>query len=115
MRASHTGQLPDLIERGIKALNYAMTLGDRTKTDSRLASILKWLYWKAVRRRERLSVFYTFGYPNRFTYDFASRNMERQTKQAGSANVQLPPELSGRLRELGVATCDVVERDPRAD
>lgn len=107
VRASHAGQLPDPVEKGIKALNSLFTRGDRTKPDSRLAGALKALYWKLIRRRERLSVFFTFGYPNEYTFDFAFANMTRQAKQVGRADTKLPDELAARLLALGVTPYDV--------
>jgi hypothetical protein len=107
VRVSHAGQLPDLVEKGLKALNSLFTRGDRTKADNRLVGALKAFYWKLVRRRERLSVFFTFGCPNEYTYDFARANMSRQTRQAGSADTKLPDELTAQLQALGVTAYDV--------
>lgn len=112
VRISHAGQLPDPIERALKALNLALVGGDRTKTDSRMVSGLKRLYWLLLRRRERLSVFYTFGCANQYTYDFALANMSRQTKQAGEKKTRLPPELTTRLRALGVIPYDASRQTP---
>jgi hypothetical protein len=107
VRVSHAGQLPDLIEKGLKALNHLFTRGDRTKPDSRLAGALKAAYWMLTRRRERLSIFYTFGCANQYTYDFAFANMSRQTKQAGHDDTKLPCDLDARLRTLGVTPYDL--------
>ena len=106
VRLSHTGQQPDPIEKAIKAINVLFTRNDRTREDSRLASALKAAYWRVVGRKERLSVFFTYGSPNAHTYDFSFFNIVRQQKQSHVRDLRPPPELRERLRAMGVAAYD---------
>lgn len=103
VRLSHVGQLPDPVEKGLKGLSLALNRGQRDKEDPKWVSRAKERYWKLVGRRDRLSVFFTFGAPNSFTYDFAEANMRRQSRQgAASGSDGLPPNLSEALEREGV-------------
>ena len=106
VRLSHAGQLPDRVEQAIKALNILFTRADRTREDVRLATALKAAYWRVLRRKERLSVFFTYGRPNSHTYDFSFFNIVRQNKQSSVTDLRLPAELCARLRAMGVAAYD---------
>jgi hypothetical protein len=109
VRITHTGQLPDPIEKGLMGLSLALNRGQRDREDPAWVSRVKALYWKLIGRRDRLSVFFTFGADNTFTYDFARANMSRQTRQGaacGSAN--LPPKLSDALEAEGVKLSDAL-------
>lgn len=102
VRLNHTGQLPDPIEKGIKAINIGMKGKSRTVEDHPLATGLKSLYWKLIGRRDRLSIFFTFGASNEYTQEFSKANMVRQNAQAGITETSLPPELISALRGQGV-------------
>ena len=106
VRLSHTGQLPDPVEKAIKAINVLVTRNDRTREDTRIASALKRAYWRVVGRKDRLSLFFTYGYPNSHTYDFSFFNIVRQSKQTSIRELEVPPELRERLAKLGVRAYD---------
>lgn len=96
VRITHTGQLPDPVEKGLKGLSLALNRKQRDREDPAWVSRVKAAYWKLIGRRDRLSVFFTYGAPNGFTYDFANANLERQARQGASPN---PRGLSADLRE----------------
>lgn len=102
VRLSHTGQLPDTVETGIKVFAKLFKQGDGQ--DPAWVTRTKELYWKVIGRRDRLSIFFTFGAANRFTQEFAFANMLRQNNQSGAAVVQVPKTLSDDLRKQGVET-----------
>jgi len=103
VRITHTGQLPDPIEKGLKGLNLAINRGKRDREDLAAITRLKALYWKLAKRRDRLSVFFTYGAPNDFTYDFARANMSRQVRQgAAGDSAGMPPQLKEALKSEGV-------------
>ncbi len=106
VRLSHAGQLPDAFEKAIKAVNVLFTRNDRTREDARIAGALKSAYWRIRGRKDRLSVFFTYGYPNAHTYDFSFFNIARQARQSQVRELRLPPELGERLRSLGVRNYD---------
>jgi hypothetical protein len=56
-------------------------------------------YWRLLGRGDRLSVFYTFGEANQFTYDFADANLRRQGRQAGEQGI-VSSETEGNLNSL---------------
>jgi hypothetical protein len=105
VRISHTGQLPDTIENTIKA---ASRIGGQRKDrhDPAWATLAKQTYWKVIGRRDRLSVFFTFGAANNFTREFAEANMMRQNEQTGQKSVVVPAALNAALRAQGVETAD---------
>lgn len=75
VRITHTGQLPDPVEKGFKAISRALNKGLRDREDAEWITRAKARYWRLIGRRDRLSVFFTYGAPNTFTYDFAEANM----------------------------------------
>ncbi len=109
VRITHTGQLPDPVEKGIKALGLALKRGQRDRQDVGWVSRSKALYWKLIRRRDRLSVFFTYGAPNDFTSDFARSNMSRQARQdKATGSNGLPPVLIEALESQGVRLSDAL-------
>jgi hypothetical protein len=109
VRITHTGQLPDPVEKGLKGLSLALNGGQRGREDPVWVSRVKALYWKLVGRRDRLSVFFTFGAANTFTYDFARANMSRQVREgAACGSAGLPPKLSDALESEGVKLSDAL-------
>ena len=110
VRITHTGQLPDTFEKGLKGLSLAINRGYRDREDTAWVWRAKALYWKLIGRRDRLSVFFTYGAPNSFTHDFAKANMSRQARQGaviGSAD--LPPKLGEALEKEGVKLSDALQ------
>jgi len=103
VRISHTGQLPDMVENGIKAAGKLATRGSRVTQEPPWIFAAKETYWKMIGRRDRLSVFFTYGAPNRFTQEFAEANMDRQTQQAGADHHTYPPVLLDKLKQSGVS------------
>ena len=107
VRTTHAGQLPDPVENGLRGLSLALNRGQRDREDSAWVSRIKAHYWKMIGRRERLSVFFTYGAPNSFTEDFARANMSRQVRQAGGSAV-LPVKLREALESEGVKLADAL-------
>jgi hypothetical protein len=109
VRITHIGQRPDPVEKGLMGLSLALNRGRRDREDPAWVSRAKALYWKLIGRPDRLSVFFTFGAPNTFTYDFARANMDRQAREgAVGGSVGLPPELSKALDSEGVKLADAL-------
>lgn len=109
VRITHTGQLPDPVEKGLKGLSLALNRKQRDREDPAWVSRVKAGYWKLIGRRDRLSVFFTYGAPNAFTYDFAAANMNRQARQgAATESVELPADLTGALESEGVKLADAL-------
>lgn len=109
VRVTHTGQLPDPVEKGLKGLSLAINRRQRDREDPAWVSGIKKLYWKLIGRRDRLAVFFTFGADNSFTDDFAEANMSRQDRvgaECGAAG--LPPELARALASEGVKLSDAL-------
>ncbi len=102
VRIAHVGQLPDTIEKGIKAINIALSGKSRLKEDSPIATWLKSVYWKLIRRRDRLSIFFTYGENNVRTNEFSESNMTRQNEQASASETAIPAPLANDLSEQGV-------------
>jgi hypothetical protein len=107
VRLPHTGQLPDMVEKGIKAINIAMKGRDRTVEDSPIATRLKQAYCRLVGREDRLSIFFTYGADNRRTEEFARANMDRQNRQANVQETSLPGPLVESLISRGVKVAAV--------
>ncbi len=108
VRLSHTGQLPDLVEKTLKAASLGLNCGSRDKEDNRAVSALKQAYWKLMGRRNRLSTFFTYGADNRFTEDFASANMNRQNRQGANAEGLFSGDLIAGLADRDVKVAEVV-------
>lgn len=111
VRITHTGQLPDPVEKGLKGLSRVVNKGQRDKQDASWVSRLKAGYWKVIGRRDRLSVFFIYGAPNSFTYDYVEANMRRQDRQdAGGGAASVPPELRQALESAGISVRDASSR-----
>lgn len=107
VRLAHAGQLPDFVETGIKALNLLLKGKSRTVEDSPIATSLKQLYWRLIGRRDRLSIFFTYGADNLRTQEFAQANMSRQNQQAGIDQWNWPPALTQALASRGIKISEV--------
>ena len=106
VRITHTGQLPDPVEKGLKGLSLALNRRRREREDPAWVSRIKAYYWGLIGRRERLSVFFTYGAANQYTYDFAAANMSRQAREGAASGADgLPPTLSDALESEGVKLC----------
>ncbi|WP_336963521.1 phytanoyl-CoA dioxygenase family protein [Sphingobium aquiterrae] len=104
VRLSHAGQLPDLVERGLKAL--VRPFRSPSRNEPAWATLARELYWRVIGRRDRLSVFFTYGQNNPFTRDFSRANMRRQIAQTGKARSPLQPDLSMALGQVDVTMAD---------
>jgi hypothetical protein len=102
VRLNHVGQLPDPFEKVLKGVNAYLNGRDRTKEDVAAVQAVKNIYWKLVGRRDRLSIFFTYGVPNNFTYDFSYYNIVRQQKQTKVVESDLPHDLVERLKAAQV-------------
>lgn len=60
------------------------------------------LFRRLTGRQEKVSVFFTYGVPNRHTLEFSRRNMARQNKQNGIDHSRPPADLVQLLRSGGV-------------
>jgi hypothetical protein len=114
VRLTHTGQLPDRFERVLKGMNRLMNGGDRNRQDFAFTTWLKDRYWQLIGRRDRLSIFFTYGRPNSFTYDFSYFNVARQHKQTRAGMTGLPGVLASRLQAAGVTPFDPLTYDGAA-
>ena len=112
VRLNHAGQLPDMLERILKGSNALLTGRDRHKEDFAAINLIKDLYWMLIGRRDRLSIFFTYGARNSYTYDFSYFNILRQQKQANMDNTTLPPDLMDRLRSAHVTPFDFKNYKP---
>lgn len=110
VRIDHRGRLPSRMERvlhfGSRAIKRA--LGPMFPK-LRQPGDVKAMYqasrrWAALTgQSERMSVFFTFGAPDRFGRQFARHNMDRQLKQyVGGAVGAYPAGLVDRLQAQGV-------------
>ena len=113
VRLTHTGQLPDPADRTMLALTRIGQRIRRSSHDPSFVYGLRQAYWKAIGRGDRLSIFFTFGEANQFTYDFAEANLRRQGRQAGEGRSESSdPEgnlecLAAELSGAGVLTYGV--------
>jgi hypothetical protein len=107
VRLSHSGQLPDKVERFLKLLSRIWNKGGRGGQDPKLVTWLHDIYWRFLGRVDRMSTFFTFGRTNDFTYDFAAANLDRQalqlseTARGGINNVR---DIAATLERQGVLT-----------
>lgn len=109
VRLSHVGQLPDPFEKMIKVASRLTQ--KRNRIDPSWATALKDVYWKAIGRRDRLSVFFTYGKRNAFTTDFAESNMQRQNDQteAETTQIVMPAPLTAALQKSGIEMVQFTE------
>lgn len=107
VRLSHRGQSDDPVET---ALKLAGLIGRAIGFEGNAAqSRLHNWYLRLKQARPRYSIFFTFGYPNQFTEDFAQGNMKRQLRQTHGALTTLPPVLGEELRRRGVRLASVLQ------
>lgn len=110
VRLTHTGQLPDTFESGLKVLAKTLKRSNRQGEDPRIVTVLHDLYWRLLRREDRQSVFFTFGQSNAFTFDFAAANLARQARQLGESvgnNMGNLSALADDLHRQGILTYGV--------
>ncbi len=107
VRLSHSGQLPDTVERGLKLLSRLFNKGRRNGQDAKLVTWLHDVYWHFLGRADRMSTFFTFGRANVFTYDFAAANLDRQARQFSQTakdSVDNVQDIAAELDRQGVLT-----------
>jgi len=110
VRLSHRGRLPEGLDKGLHLVSQAIKRGLgplvpalREPGDVGAVYQLKRAWEALVGRPSKMSVFFTFGAPNRFSRQFAEANMARQLRQyAGAGASAYPPGLVERLGDLGV-------------
>ena len=112
VRLNHIGRTPNVFERMLKNASRVLNLGDRNKPDAAFITSLASMAGKIVGRNDRLSIFFTYGPPNSFTYDFAYLNMQRQLKQTSVKQTRLRSELVKSLKLLQVEPFDFDAYDP---
>lgn len=112
VRLNHTGRIPNLVERALKNASRLLNGGNRNRQDSPLITAVARAVSLLYGRKDRMSVFFTYGPPNRFTYDFAYYNMERQQKQIANTQTRLPEALVAQLRSRGVTPFDTKTYTP---
>lgn len=102
VRLNHIGRVPDAVEKFLKNISRLLNLGDRNKEDPLVVTNFAKIYGRLTGRKERLSIFFTYGYDNKYTYDFSASNMARQNQQSTVKSAGLPAELSANLVSQGV-------------
>jgi len=98
-RIYHSGQFKDYFEKGLEIIIKKIFPSNFEK----IGYFIKEIYWKLVRKKDRQSIFFTFGFPNAYTKEFSKRNMIRQIEQSGLVNMKLPKKLKSRLEGQGVS------------
>ena len=58
--------------------------------------------YRSIIGRQRLAIFFTFGVPNEYTYEFAKSNMRRQLADEPDASRTLPPDVRKAFEDQGV-------------
>lgn len=101
VRLTHVGQRPDPIERIMFILNRRL-LPSPDKADLQVFSVPRKFYTRLKGEKDRLSIFFTFGFPNHFTDEFSQSNMARQIEQTGNNTSELPHALQEGLRKANV-------------
>lgn len=110
VRIDHRGRLPNTAERllhfasrGIKRVLGPVFPALRQPGDVKLMYGLARLWAKLTGQPTRMSVFFTFGGPDRFARQFARTNMNRQLSQyVGGGAGGYPPGLVEGLKAQGV-------------
>jgi hypothetical protein len=92
VRLTHAGQRPSTIERALMRMNGILG-GTPDKNDVWPVYAARKLYCRLRGASDRLSIFFTFGYPNEFTEQFSRANMLRQIEQNGGKAGVLPADL----------------------
>lgn len=106
VRLNHIGRTPDLVERLLKNISRILNKGDRNLEDPSVINRLASVYGKLAGREDRLSVFFTYGPENEYTYDFSYKNILRQKKQTSVVDTKLDSALVSSLLSNGVRPFD---------
>ncbi len=109
VRLSHSGQRPNAFERFLQLAGKPARLLRHTDRNPILSDIHHRTLKAGVRNR-RFSIFFTFGFPNAFTDDFARGNMRRQVRQTHTSDRVMPAALFEGLARAGVRHAAVLER-----
>ena len=104
VRISHVGRIPNTVERLLKNCSRLANFGNRNRQDPRLVSWIAEKLARLVGRKDRMSVFFTFGPPNKFTFDFSQNNMKRQNEQSKGFESVIPAKLKDAFALQGVTT-----------
>ncbi len=92
MRISHIGKEPDFFEKIIKFVN---------RNPKSQAKIFE-RYRKMFGVPDKISVFFGFGVPNKFTQEHIDKTIARQNKQNKSEGYSIDPETAKNLEEAGL-------------
>jgi len=98
VRLTHTGQTDVIPVPWLnKPLNLCLKASHRIFHTRVLDVALKQIYDRIA--GDRMSIFFTFGFPNDYTIKFARNNMRRQLTQDPTSPIYLPNALRQRLLE----------------
>lgn len=110
VRLTHSGQFGDRFETWLKRLGSLILRTGNRKHDHEALLRIKESYWRLRGKRDKYSIFFTFGSPNEYTREFCERNMERQlyhlrqfdSTDTAAADTELIRELqSAEVRVFG--------------
>jgi hypothetical protein len=102
VRLTHVGQRPDFVERVMMAINRRFIGKNTDKPDLCFFTRMRGIYARVKGEGKRLSIFFTFGYPNSYTEQFSKSNMTRQLAQTHAREAYLPAATRCALKEAGV-------------
>lgn len=98
VRLTHTGQTDVVPVPGFNMpLNFCLKASHRIFRTRVLDIGFKKIYDRVV--GDRMSIFFTFGFPNDYTIKFARNNMRRQLAQDPKSPIYLPEALRQKLLE----------------
>jgi hypothetical protein len=92
MRISHIGKEPDFFEKIIKFI---------FRNPKTQANIFE-RYRKMFGVPDKISVFFGFGAPNRFTQEHIDKTIARQNKQNKTSSYSIDKETAGNLESAGI-------------
>jgi hypothetical protein len=101
VRITHSGQFKSLLERKLLVLSkhVPQRFFDWSFATARTA-------YRALRSRERIALFFTFGLPNQHTIEFARSNMRRQLRLTPGTSPRLPSAIRKAFESRGVVLAE---------